>query len=51
MTLIDHSRGFASNDDMAATGVTTFNGGAADLTVNSPDTRASSRATSSLTSA
>ena len=31
-TLIDHSGGFASNGDLTATGVTTFNGTAADLT-------------------
>ncbi|HEY2158569.1 MAG TPA: hypothetical protein VGH33_23265, partial [Isosphaeraceae bacterium] len=31
-TLIDHSGGFASNGDLTATGVTTFNGSAADLT-------------------
>ena len=31
-TLIDHSGGFASNGDLTATGVTTFNGPAADLT-------------------
>src|SRR5260370_13507634 len=31
-TLIDHSGGFASNSDLTATGVTTFNGSAADLT-------------------
>src|SRR5207249_1622240 len=32
-TLIDHSGGFASHDDLTATGVATFNGAAADLTV------------------
>ena len=31
-TLIDHSGGFASNGDLTATGVATFNGAAADLT-------------------
>jgi PQQ-like domain len=31
-TLIDHSSGFASNGDLTATGITTFNGTAADLT-------------------
>ena len=31
-TLIDHSGGFASNGDLTATGVTTFNGAAADVT-------------------
>jgi len=31
-TLIDHSGGFASNGDLTATGITTFNGAAADLT-------------------
>ena len=31
-TLIDHSGGFASNGDLTATGITTFNGSAADLT-------------------
>ena len=33
-TLIDHSGGFASNGDLTATGVTTFNGSAADLTTD-----------------
>ncbi len=33
-TLIDHSAGFASNGDLTATGVATFNGTAADLTTN-----------------
>jgi len=32
MTLIDHSGGFASHDDVTATGITTFNGSEADLT-------------------
>ena len=32
-TLIDHSGGFASHGDLTATGVATFNGAAADLTV------------------
>jgi hypothetical protein len=31
-TLIDHSGGFASNGDLTATGITTFNGAEADLT-------------------
>ena len=31
-TLIDHSGGFASNGDLTATGITKFNGSAADLT-------------------
>ena len=31
-TLIDHSGGFASNGDLTATGIATFNGAAADLT-------------------
>jgi hypothetical protein len=31
-TLIDHSGGFAKNGDLTATGITTFNGPAADLT-------------------
>ena len=31
-TLVDHSGGFASNGDLTATGVTTFNGAEADLT-------------------
>ncbi|HEV3084358.1 MAG TPA: TIGR03118 family protein, partial [Gemmataceae bacterium] len=31
-TLIDHAGGFASNGDLTATGITTFNGAAADLT-------------------
>jgi uncharacterized protein (TIGR03118 family) len=31
-TLIDHSGGFASNGDLTATGITTFNGPEADLT-------------------
>ena len=33
-TLIDHSGGFASNGDLTATGVATFNGTAADLTTD-----------------
>jgi hypothetical protein len=33
-TLIDHSGGFASNGDLTATGVTMFNGAAADLTTD-----------------
>ena len=33
-TLIDHSGGFASNGDLTATGVATFNGAAADLTTD-----------------
>ncbi len=33
-TLIDHSGGFASNGDLTATGVTAFNGTAADLTTD-----------------
>src|SRR5207253_2024611 len=37
MTLIDHSGGFASHGDVTATGVTTFNGAEADLTINSPE--------------
>ena len=31
-TVIDHSGGFASNSDLTATGITNFNGSAADLT-------------------
>ncbi len=45
-TLIDHSGGFASNGDLTATGVATFNGAAADLR----SAAASRRATSSRTS-
>ena len=48
-TLIDHSGGFASNGDLTATGITNFNGSAADLT--GPDDGASRRATSSPTAA
>jgi hypothetical protein len=33
-TLIDHSGGFASNGDLTATGITTFNGAEADLTTS-----------------